>query len=101
MNRNKLILIIGLAFLVSSCASSLPSSNLAQVKGVLVKKGTNVPIKDVVLRLWEVTGVEDGLEISSRDHPLSEVKTDATGAFLFVDLPPGRYMLDGIWVVDS
>jgi hypothetical protein len=101
MNCSKLALVISLAFLLGSCANPVPSSNLAQVKGVLVTKGTNGPIKDVILRLWKVTGTENGIETSSVGHPISEATTDATGAFLFINVPSGRYLLDGVWEVEA
>ncbi|CAG0927130.1 hypothetical protein TFLX_00372 [Thermoflexales bacterium] len=101
MSRNKLILIIGLAFLIGSCTSSLPSSSLAQVKGVLVTKGAKIPSKDAVLRLWKITGTEMEFYISSEEHPTSETKTDAAGVFLFTDVPPGLYRLGGKIKVES
>jgi hypothetical protein len=95
MNRNKLILIVCLVFLLGSCTNSIPSSNLAQVKGILITKGSKAPIKDAVLRLWKITGTESGFYISSEEHPTSETETDASGAFMFTDVPPGRYRLGG------
>ncbi len=95
MNCRRLVLIIGLAFLVGSCADPLSSSNLAQVKGVLIVKNAGDPISGAVLRLWKVTDTSDGLEFTTAEHPVAETKTEQTGAFLFTDVPPGRYLLEG------
>lgn len=96
MNCSKLVLIIGLAFLLSSCANPLPSSNLAQVKGVLTANNTGDPISGAVLRFWKVTDMRDGFEFSNMDYPVAETKTDHMGVFLFTNVPPGRYLLKGV-----
>ena len=94
MNRNKLILIVCLVLLLNSCASPSPSSNLVQVKGVLVDKVTHAPIEDVVLQLWRITITEDGSAIGK---VTSKATTDSAGAFLFTDVPPDKYVLEGYW----
>jgi hypothetical protein len=93
MNRNKLILIIGLAFLVGSCASSLPPPKLTRVKGVLIDATNGRPVENASVQLWRVTGVIDGVETSSDKQPISETTTDDTGSFLLIDVSPSRYLL--------
>jgi hypothetical protein len=95
------MVMIGLVLLLSSCASPSPAPKSAQVRGKLIDASSGQPVKNAILQLWKVTGVKDGIEIASGEYPVSEVKADDRGAFLFTNVPPQRYLLFGIYEEES
>ncbi len=93
MNCCKRLSLLGTAFLLVACTILPSTAPPAQVKGMVIDASTGRPLTDASLQLRTVEVGADGSVYASSEPPVTETKTDGAGAFVFKNVPSGRFIL--------